>query len=118
MLLSVSLYPLMQDMGFNFIKLPFKEYKASGTLNGNILTIVPRECIMINGFPDTRNALESAGIKLKVFNGDALCIGCEGGPTCLLLLPKGVISFCRTIDRAETIVKNIHMLKCFCLYVR
>jgi dimethylargininase len=83
MLLPVSLYQLMQSMDFNFINLPFKEYKASGTLSGNILTIAPGECIMIDGFPDTRNALESAGINLKVFKGDALCIGCEGGPTCL-----------------------------------
>jgi len=83
MLLPVGLYQLMHDMGFNFISLPFEEYKASGTLSGNILTIAPGECIMIDGFLDTRNVLEAAGINLKVFKGDALCIGCEGGPTCL-----------------------------------
>ena len=83
MLLPVGLYQLMHDMGFNFIRLPFEEYKASGTLSGNILTIAPGECIMIDGFLDTRNVLEAAGINLKVFKGNALCIGCEGGPTCL-----------------------------------
>jgi dimethylargininase len=83
MLLPVSLYQLMQGMGFNFISLPFEEYNASGTLSGNILTIAPGECIMIDGYSHTRNTLEAAGIKLRVFKGDALCIGCEGGPTCL-----------------------------------
>jgi len=83
MLLPVSLYQLMQGMGFNFISLPFKEYKASGTLSGNILTIAPGECIMIDGYSQTRNTLEAAGVKIRVFKGDALCIGCEGGPTCL-----------------------------------
>jgi dimethylargininase len=38
---------------------------------------------MVDGFPKTRAALESAGIGVEVFRGDALCIGCEGGPTCL-----------------------------------
>ena len=83
LLFPVGLYQLMERMGYHFISLPFTEYQASGTLSGNILTIAPGECIMIDGFPDTRNALAAAGINLKVFDGDALCIGCEGGPTCL-----------------------------------
>jgi dimethylargininase len=82
-LFPVSLYQLMQAMGYNFISLPYDEYQASGTLSGNILTVAPGESIMIDGFPETRNALEAAGINLQVFDGDALCIGCEGGPTCL-----------------------------------
>ena len=82
-LFPVALYQLMQSMGYHFISLPYAEYLASGTLSGNILTVAPGECIMIDGFPGTRNALEAAGINLKVFDGDALCIGCEGGPSCL-----------------------------------
>jgi dimethylargininase len=82
-LFPVALYQLMQALGYHFISLPYVEYQTSGTLSGNILTVAPGECIMIDGFPDTRNALEAAGINLKVFDGDALCIGCEGGPTCL-----------------------------------
>lgn len=82
-LYPVGLYQLMQHMGFSLIELPYDEYENSSTLSGNILAIAPGECIMIDGFPQTRKLLEEVGIKVQVFTGDALCIGCEGGPTCM-----------------------------------
>jgi dimethylargininase len=82
-LLPVGLYRLMQNMGFKLIEIPYDEYENSGTLSGNILAIAPGECIMIDGFLQTRKLLQDAGINVQVFDGDALCIGCEGGPTCM-----------------------------------
>lgn len=82
-LLPVGLYQLMQTLGYRLITIPVDEYEASGTLCGNILALSPGECVMVDGFPKTRAALESMGIGIQVFQGDALCIGCEGGPTCL-----------------------------------
>ncbi len=82
-LLPVGLYQLMQGMGFSLIEIPYAEYENSGTLSGNILAIAPGECIMIDGFVLTRKLLQEAGIKVQVFTGDSLCIGCEGGPTCM-----------------------------------
>lgn len=82
-LFPVGLYQLMQDRGFNLIELPNDEFEKSATLSGNILALAPRECIMIDGFPGTREVLAEAGIEVQVFTGDALCIGCEGGPTCM-----------------------------------
>ncbi|MEM7562671.1 MAG: arginine deiminase family protein [Pseudomonadota bacterium] len=82
-LFPVGLYQLMQSMGYQLINLPADEYEASATLSGNILALAPGVCIMIDGFPHTRAAIESAGVQVSVFNGEALCIGCEGGPTCL-----------------------------------
>jgi len=82
-LFPVGLYQLMQTLGYRLITIPADEYEASGTLCGNILALAPGECVMIDGFPETREALESAGIRVQVFQGEALCIGCEGGPTCL-----------------------------------
>ena len=38
---------------------------------------------MISGFPKTKKALEKRGVTVHMFDGDSLCIGCEGGPTCL-----------------------------------
>jgi arginine deiminase len=38
---------------------------------------------MLDGLPQTCAALTAAGIEVSVFEGAALCIGCEGGPTCL-----------------------------------
>ncbi len=82
-LLPVGLYKLMQQMGFQLIDIPADEFDASGTLSGNILATAPGRCIMIDGFPQTRETLEAAGIEIAVFSGKALCIGCEGGPTCM-----------------------------------
>lgn len=82
-LLPVGLYQLMQNMGFDLLELPYEEYENSGTLSGNILALAPGKCIMIDGFPQTRQLLLEAGIDVRVFTGDSLCIGCEGGPTCM-----------------------------------
>jgi len=82
-LLPVGLYQLMQGMGFNLIEIPYAEYENSGTLSGNILAVAPGECIMIDGYVLTRKLLQEAGIEVQVFTGDSLCIGCEGGPTCM-----------------------------------
>ena len=30
-----------------------------------------------------KRKVEKEGINIRVFDGDALCIACEGGPTCL-----------------------------------
>jgi len=38
---------------------------------------------MIDGLADTQASLSDAGINVKVFKGEELCVGCEGGPTCL-----------------------------------
>jgi dimethylargininase len=83
LLFPVALYQLMLSKGYQLIALPADEYEASSTLSGNILAVAPGECIMIDGFPKTRKAIEAAGVKVSVFDGEALCIGCEGGPTCL-----------------------------------
>jgi len=62
---------------------PADEFLASGGLNLNVLPVKPSECIMIDGFPKTKKMMEEAGCTVHVFEGDALCIACEGGPTCL-----------------------------------
>ncbi len=38
---------------------------------------------MVEGFPATKAAMEAHGCEVKTFEADALCIACEGGPTCL-----------------------------------
>jgi dimethylargininase len=82
-LLPVSLFKLLEEKGFTLINAPEDEFLSSQTLSTNILTISPGKCIMIDGFPKTRESLENCGISVKVFNADELCIACEGGPTCL-----------------------------------
>lgn len=82
-LLPVGLYRLMQQMEFQLIDIPRDEFESSGTLSANIMALAPGRCIMIDGYPDTRKALEAAGVEVMVFGGKALCVGCEGGPTCM-----------------------------------
>jgi len=82
-LLPVSLLKLLEVKGFKLIEAPYEEFKKSNTLSTNILAMAPGDCLMLNGLPKTRNALIQAGIKVDVFDGNELCIGCEGGPTCL-----------------------------------
>ena len=38
---------------------------------------------MVDGFPLTKAAMEAEGCEVETFAADALCIACEGGPTCL-----------------------------------
>ena len=82
-LLPVGLFELLENMGFSMIEAPYTEFLSSNTLSTNILATAPGECIMLDSLPQTYSALVRNGINVQVFQGDALCIGCEGGPTCL-----------------------------------
>ena len=82
-LLPVGLFELLVNKGFLMIEAPYAEFLSSNTLSTNILATAPAECIMLDDLPKTRAALINNGINVQVFKGDALCIGCEGGPTCL-----------------------------------
>ena len=82
-LLPVGLRDLLLARGFTLLEAPFDEFEESGTLSTNILSTAPGDCIMLGELPKTRAVLTAAGIKLRLFDGRALCIGCEGGPTCL-----------------------------------
>ena len=82
-LLPVGLYRALREREIAIVELPADEYESSLTLSGNILAVAPGKVIMIDGFPRTRAALEAAGVEVAVFEGRALCMGCEGGPTCL-----------------------------------
>ena len=82
-LMPVGLWQLLKDKGFQLIEAPYDEFQASGTLSLNLLATAPGRCVMVEGFPHTRRLLEDAGIEVRTFDGTALCVGCEGGPTCL-----------------------------------
>ena len=82
-LLPVGFYELLKSRGFQIIEAPATEFETSNTLSTNVLALSPGRCVMLNNLPLTTKKLEQFGIHVQVFNGDALCIGCEGGPTCL-----------------------------------
>jgi N-dimethylarginine dimethylaminohydrolase len=82
-LLPVALYQLMKAHGIHLIIAPADEFAASNGLSLNVLPTSPRKVIMVDGFPKTKAAMEAAGCVVATFEADALCIACEGGPTCL-----------------------------------
>jgi N-dimethylarginine dimethylaminohydrolase len=82
-LLPAPFYQLLKRRGIRLIEAPAEEFHASNGLNLNVLPLSPKDLVMIDGFPKTRALMEAADCTVKVFEGDALCIACEGGPTCL-----------------------------------
>ncbi len=82
-LLPIGLVKLLKEKGYDLIEAPEDEFIASEGLNINVLAIKPAVCVMVSGFPKTKKALEKSGVTVHTFVGDSLCIGCEGGPTCL-----------------------------------
>ena len=82
-LLPIGLVQLLEEKGYDLIEAPEDEFISSEGLSINVLTIKPGICVMISGFSKTREALEKSGVTVHTFDGSSLCIGCEGGPTCL-----------------------------------
>lgn len=82
-LLPASFYLLLKERGVRMIVAPPEEFADSNGLNLNVLPTSPYKVIMIDGFPKTKAAMEAAGCEVQTFEADALCIACEGGPTCL-----------------------------------
>ena len=82
-LMPVALYQLMQKMKFTLLEAPTDEFESSGGLNLNVLATAQMKVIAVDGFPKTHKLMRDAGCDLKVFDGDEICIPCEGGPTCM-----------------------------------
>lgn len=84
-LLPVALRRLLRDRGIRCLEAGDEEFEASNGLNLNVLAAGPRRCIAVDGFPHTVRLIRDAGCAVTCFEADALCIPCEGGPTCLTL---------------------------------
>ncbi|MCM2476640.1 amidinotransferase [Rhizobium sp. CG5] len=82
-LLPAAFYFLLKEKGIQLVVAPAEEFAASNGLNLNVLPTSPRHVIMVEGFDKTKAAMEAAGCTVETFEADALCIACEGGPTCL-----------------------------------
>jgi dimethylargininase len=83
-LLPVALYQILQEWGVSLVEAPADEFQASQSLSLSVLALKPGDLVMISGYPKTQAALEAAGCTVRTFEGDALCIACEGGPTGLV----------------------------------
>jgi N-dimethylarginine dimethylaminohydrolase len=68
------------DRGYDLIDVPDDEFDSMGC---NVLALAPRVCLMVDGNPKTRSALEKAGCKVYVYQGNEISVKGGGGPTCL-----------------------------------
>ena len=84
-LVPVALHQLMREREVQCLEAGDAEFEASGGLNLNVLALGPRRSVAVGGFPETVRLMRDAGCEVTCFDADALCIPCEGGPTCLTL---------------------------------
>ena len=84
-LFPVALHELMRERGIRCLAAGDEEFAASAGMNLNVLATAPRRCIALDGFPETVRLMRDAGCDVTCVDGDALCLPCEGGPTCLTL---------------------------------
>jgi N-dimethylarginine dimethylaminohydrolase len=79
-LLPVPFREWLLERGFTLIETDPDEFETMGT---NVLALAPGRCLMLDGNPRTRRALERAGIDVVVYRGDEISVKGAGGPTCL-----------------------------------
>ena len=79
-LMPERLRRLLADRGMQFVDVPDDEYE---TMGANVLATAPRQCVMLDGNPATRAALERAGATVTVYTGVEISLKGGGGPTCL-----------------------------------
>ncbi len=82
-LLPAPFYQLLKARGIKLVEGDAGEFMASNGLSLNVLPTDQCKVIAIAGFPKTKAAMEAAGCTVATFEADALCVACEGGPTCL-----------------------------------
>ncbi|MCV0397886.1 MAG: amidinotransferase [Rhizobiaceae bacterium] len=82
-LLPAPLWQELRRRGIRLVEGDADEFHASVGLSLNVLAVAPMKAIAVAGFPRTKAAMEAAGCAVETFEADALCIPCEGGPTCL-----------------------------------
>ncbi|HEY4192548.1 MAG TPA: arginine deiminase family protein [Mesorhizobium sp.] len=82
-LLPAPFYQMLKAKGIRLVEGDAEEFRVSNGLSLNVLPTDQRQVIAIAGFPKTKAAMEAAGCTVSTFEADALCVACEGGPTCL-----------------------------------
>jgi len=65
---------------FELIEVPDEEFESMGC---NVLAIAPRQCLMVDGNPKTKQLLEQAGCEVTAYKGNDISVKGGGGPTCL-----------------------------------
>jgi len=78
--MSVRFFQLLKDRGIRLVEVPDEEFPTMGP---NVLALAPRQCLALEGNPETKRRLEAAGCEVLTYRGRELSLKAEGGPTCL-----------------------------------
>jgi N-dimethylarginine dimethylaminohydrolase len=79
-LMPIGFRNLLLKRGYQLVETPDEEFESMGC---NVLALAPRDCLMVEGNPKTKTALEMAGCKVTVYKGSEISVKGGGGPTCL-----------------------------------
>ena len=79
-LMPIVFRNLLLARGYQLIEVPDEEFESMGC---NVLALEPGVCLMVDGNPKTKAALENAGCKVIVYKGEEISVKGGGGPTCL-----------------------------------
>jgi N-dimethylarginine dimethylaminohydrolase len=79
-LMPIRLLELFAERGIAVVEVPEGEFDSLGP---NVLALAPRVAVALEGNPETRRRMESAGVDVSVFEGSEIAHKGEGGPTCL-----------------------------------
>ncbi len=77
-LLPVQFREWLLERGFQLLEVPDEEFDSFGC---SVLALAPRQCIMLNGNPQTLARLEHAGAEVWTITGKEICLKGAGGPT-------------------------------------
>ncbi len=80
-LLPVPFLEWLQDEGVRLIDVPDEEFDLQAC---NVLAVRPGVVVTLEGAPETRRRLETAGVEVHLYEGREISLKGTGGPTCLV----------------------------------
>ncbi len=79
-MMPVRLLQLLGERGVSLVEVPDEEFPTMGP---NVLALGPRRALALDGNPQTRSRMESAGVEVLTYAGRHISLNGDGGPTCL-----------------------------------
>ena len=79
-LMPVRLMEELVARGLAYVEVPEGEFDSMGP---NVLALGPRLALALEGNPETKRRMESAGVEVRTYRGNEISRKGDGGPTCL-----------------------------------
>lgn len=79
-MVPVRLLDLLEEREIDLVEVPEEEFDSQGP---NVLALAPRVALALEGNPETRRRMETAGVDVRTFSGEEISLKGDGGPTCL-----------------------------------